>query len=139
QPGEVTVNSDGSVPTSPEVTFQQSGTYYWQAAYGGDKNFNAATSECKSETLVVNKLNSTISTSQSWFPQDTATIDHSGGSVVFTLFKNDATCSVAEKVVYGPTGAISVVDASGVGSGPITAITSNAKCSVSSVTSGDVY
>ena len=74
QPGGVTVNSDGSVPNSPDVTFQQSGTYYWQAKYGGDQNYNTATSACKSETLVVNKLNSTISTTQSWTPQDTGRI-----------------------------------------------------------------
>jgi hypothetical protein len=140
-PGSVTVNSDGSVPNSPDVTFQQSGTYYWQAAYGGDKNYNAATSACKSETLVVNKLNSTISTAQSWFPQDTATIDHSGGAVVFTLIKNvlDTTACTGGTTVYGPTTAINVIDASGNGGGPFRASTANTTFSVSAVTSGDTY
>jgi hypothetical protein len=141
QPGSVTVNSDGSVPNSPEVTFQQSGTYYWQAAYGGDENYNAATSVCKSETLVVNKLNSTISTAQSWFPQDTATIDHSGGSVVFTLLKNvtDTAACAGGTTVFGPTSAIAVVDSSGKGSGPFKASTANTTFSVSSVATGDAY
>jgi hypothetical protein len=141
QPGSVTVNSDGTVPNSSEVTFQQSGTYYWQAKYSGDQNYNSATSECKSETLVVNKLNSTISTAQSWTPQDTATIDHSGGTVVFTLLKNvtnAATCT-GGTTVFGPTSPIAVVDASGKGSGPFRASTSNTTFSVTSVTSGDTY
>jgi hypothetical protein len=141
QPGAVTVSSDGSVPKSPEVTFQQSGTYYWQAAYGGDSNYNAAKSECKSETLVVNKLNSTISTAQSWVPQDTATIDHAGGSVVFTLLKNvtNPSACTGGSTAYGPTSAISVVDASGAGTGPFKATTSNTTFSVTSVTAGDTY
>jgi len=141
QPGAVTVNSDGSVPDSPEVTFQQSGTYYWQAAYSGDSNYKAAKSECKSETLVVNKLNSTISTAQSWIPQDTATIDHGGGSVVFTLLKNvtNPTACTGGSAVYGPTSAINVVDASGIGNGPFKASTSNTTFSVTSVTAGDTY
>jgi hypothetical protein len=141
QPGSVEVNADGTVPDSAEVTFQQPGTYYWQAAYGGDSNYNAAKSECTSETLVVNKLASTISTAQSWFPQDTATIDHSGGTVVFTLLKNvtnTTTCS-GGSTVYGPTAAIAVVDASGKGSGPFTASTANTTFSVSSVAAGDTY
>jgi hypothetical protein len=141
QPGSVTVNADGSVPNSAEVTFQQPGTYYWQASYGGDANYNAAKSTCTSETLVVNKLNSTISTAQSWFPQDKATIDHSGGSVVFTLLKNVTNTSACTggSTVFGPTSAIAVVDASGKGSGPFTASTANTTFSVSSVAAGDTY
>ena len=137
----MTVNSDGTVPNSSDVTFQQSGTYYWQAKYSGDQNYKSATSECKSETLVVNKLNSTISTTQSWTPQDAATIDHSGGSVVFSLLKNvtnAATCT-GGTTVYGPTSAIAVVDTSGKGSGPFKASTLNTTFSVTAVTSGDTY
>jgi hypothetical protein len=141
QPGSVTVNADGTVPNSAEVTFQQPGTYYWQAAYSGDKNYNAEKSACTSETLVVNKLNSTISTAQSWFPQDRATIDHSGGSVVFTLLKNvtNTTACTGGSTVFGPTSAIPVIDSSGNGSGPFTASTANTTFSVTSVTAADTY
>lgn len=107
QPAAVTVNADGTIPNSGSVTFQQTGDYYWRASYGGDDNYNTAASPCTSldnEHLVVSQLNSTISTAQAWYPNDTATIDHSGGYVVFTLFKNDNTCADATKVVYGPTG-----------------------------------
>jgi hypothetical protein len=138
QPGAVTVNSDGSVPNSPDATFQQSGTYYWQAAYSGDANYNAAKSECLSEVLVVNKLNSTISTAQTWLPQDTATIDHSGGSVVFTLFKNvtDAKTCTGGSTAYGPTSSINVVEVNGL----FKASTSNTTFFVHDpVATGDTY
>ena len=73
--------------------------------------------------------------------QDTATIDHSGGSVVFTLLKNvtNASTCTGGATVYGPTASINVVDTSGKGTGPFRASTSNTTFSVTSVTAGDTY
>jgi hypothetical protein len=52
QPPAVTV-TNGVVPNSANVTFQQGGTYYWQAVYSGDANNARATSDCTSEILTV--------------------------------------------------------------------------------------
>src|SRR5205823_4289984 len=41
QPAAVTVNANGTIPDSANVTFNAAGTYYWQAVYGGDVNNNA--------------------------------------------------------------------------------------------------
>jgi hypothetical protein len=152
QPGGVTVNSDGTIPNSASVTFQATGDYYWRAAYGGDDNYNAASSPCTSvdnEHLVVNQLPSTISTAQTWYPNDTATIDHSGGTVVFTLYKNNSTCTGTTGKVYGPTGSINVVGTGAGGTAPFKASTTNwpgsadsasvATFGVSSVTANDTY
>jgi len=56
---------------------------------------------------------------EQWFRQDTATIDHGGGSVVFTLLKNVAntTTCTGGTVVYWPTAAVAVVDTSDKGNG----------------------
>src|SRR5262249_3843078 len=56
--------SNGSVPDSDPVTFNTSGTFYWQAVYSGDANNNGATSVCTSEVLVV-KTNPSLSTTLS--------------------------------------------------------------------------
>jgi hypothetical protein len=129
--GPADYNSGDYTPTTV-------GTYYWTAVYSGDPttNTDGSSTACgdAGETSVVNLAPSTISTTQHWFPQDTATIDHSGGTVTFTLFKNDNTCADATKIVFGPTAAIAVS-----GSAPFTASTSNMTFSVSSVTSGDTY
>ncbi len=53
--GTVTVEN-GAVPNSNEVTFNNPGTYYWQAGYSGDSNNNATTSTCSDEQLVIAPL-----------------------------------------------------------------------------------
>src|SRR5438445_46310 len=75
----------------------------------------------------------TIPTSQSWTPQDSATVTGGGtGSVTFNLYKNDPTCTSSGAVVYGPD--VEPLNISGVAS------TNNTIFSVSSVgTSGDTY
>jgi uncharacterized repeat protein (TIGR01451 family) len=50
--GTVTV-ADGVVPDSNNVTFDNPGTYYWQAKYSGDGDNKAAMSPCTDEQLVV--------------------------------------------------------------------------------------
>jgi uncharacterized repeat protein (TIGR01451 family) len=50
--GTVTV-TNGTVPDSNNVTFDNPGTYYWQAKYSGDGNNKPAVSPCSDEQLVV--------------------------------------------------------------------------------------
>jgi uncharacterized repeat protein (TIGR01451 family) len=45
--------TNGSVPNSNNVTFNQPGTYYWQASYSGDVNNKATVSACTDEKLVI--------------------------------------------------------------------------------------
>jgi hypothetical protein len=94
-----TVNvTNGNVPDSDPVTFNNAGTFYWQAVYSGDANNNGATSDCTSEKLVVNPNTPGISTAQHVIPNDDATISgattQAGGTITFNLFNpSDATCS----------------------------------------------
>jgi hypothetical protein len=95
--GTVTV-SNGVVPDSDPITFNQAGDFYWQAVYSGDANNNGATSTCTSEHLVVNKQQSAISTAQHLIPNDDATLSsvtgNAGGTITFDLFNpSDATCA----------------------------------------------
>ena len=89
---------NGSVPDSDPITFNNAGTFYWQAVYSGDANNDGATSACQSEILVVNKNHSAISTVPNLIPNDDATVsgltDDAGGTVVFNLYSpSDVTCS----------------------------------------------
>ena len=43
----------GIVPNSNPITFNTAGTWYWQAVYSGDAMNTAATSTCRSETLLI--------------------------------------------------------------------------------------
>lgn len=90
--------TNGGVPDSDPVTFTNAGTYYWQAAYSGDGNDNAATSACTSETLVVQPNTTSTTTAQNLLPNDTATLSGAtagaGGSITFNLYSpSDATCA----------------------------------------------
>jgi hypothetical protein len=95
--GTVTV-TNGNVPDSSGITFNDAGTYYWQAVYTGDGKNNGATSPCQSEQLVVNPNTPGISTAQNLLPNDSAKISgatsNAGGTLTFELFSpSDATCS----------------------------------------------
>jgi hypothetical protein len=82
----------GSVPDSDSVTFNSPGTFYWQASYSGDAKNESAVSVCTSEQIVVARIQSGISTTQAFYPNDTATITGGGsGSVHFRLYSG-ATC-----------------------------------------------
>lgn len=50
---DVQAVTNGSVPASRDFSTTATGTYYWQAAYSGDANNLAATSDCQSEALFV--------------------------------------------------------------------------------------
>ena len=95
--GTVTVNN-GVVPDSNGVTFNQAGTFFWQAVYSGDANNLGASSPCTSEKLVISPNSPSMTTAQNLIPNDAATISgttsNAGGTVTFNLFSpSDATCS----------------------------------------------
>ncbi len=109
--------TNGVVPDSDSVTFNEVGTFYWQASYGGDSKNNSAKSTCTSETLTVNKLKPSLSTN-ALTPvtigsaiHDTATLSgatsDAGGTIAFKVY-SDATCSTlvttlgTAKTVLGP-------------------------------------
>ena len=100
------VSGNGTYPTGSQTPFSYTptapGTYYWIATYSGDGVKNdgiSGTCGDANEVSVVNLAASTISTSQTVYPQDSATIGAAvggtpTGSVTFQLFgPDDATCS----------------------------------------------
>ena len=99
----VNVNGDGSYTASDGTggvfTPTEAGTYNWIAVYSGDPpNTNGVSGACgdAGEASVIISLQPSISTAQSFFPQDEATITvvtgggDLDGSVDFQLFDNDA-------------------------------------------------
>jgi hypothetical protein len=92
--------TNGVVPDSDPVTFNNAGDFYWQAVYSGDANNESATSVCTEEHLVVTKRQAAISTAQNLLPNDDATLTgltgNAGGTITFNLYSpTDATCSQA--------------------------------------------
>jgi hypothetical protein len=90
--------TNGVVPDSNAITFNNAGTFYWQAVYSGDADNNGATSACTSEIVVVNQNTTGIVTAQNLLPNDDATLSGAtagaGGSITFNLFSpSDATCA----------------------------------------------
>jgi hypothetical protein len=90
--------TNGIVPDSDPITFNDAGTFYWQAVYSGDAKNEASTSDCVSETLVVQPLQPNMSTAQHLIPNDDATLSgatsNAGGTITFNLYApSDATCA----------------------------------------------
>jgi hypothetical protein len=84
---------NGVVPDSDPVTFNTAGTYYWQAVYSGDAKNSGATSVCGTEVLVVTTSPSSMTSAQSFIPNDSATISNSAGgdlagSVSFDVYES---------------------------------------------------
>ncbi len=93
--------TNSSVPDSDTLRFLSTGTFYWQAAYSGDDNNEAAKSDCTSEALTVSKARADLTTAQQLFPQDSATVTATAGgqptgTVTFQLYgPGDTTCTAA--------------------------------------------
>ena len=107
----VTVNGNGTYNTpNPQHVPLAAGTYHWVAEYSGNlPNTNATThnTTCTDtdEDVVVNTVASSMTTAQTWVPNDSATITAPAGSgalagtVTFTLYPtNDCTGTA----LYGP-------------------------------------
>jgi hypothetical protein len=95
--------TNGVVPDSDGVQFNQAGDFYWQASYSGDANNNPATSTCTSEHLVIAKNSPSISTTLSASTinvgdkaHDSSTLSGAtataGGTVTYKVY-TDNTCS----------------------------------------------
>ena len=113
----VTVSTSGTVPNSSTVTFNNAGTFYWQAVYSGDANNNAASSPCtagNNEQLTVNKASPTIATALSsgsitagTTANDTSTlsglVNSTGtGTVTYSYYTNN-TCTANAVTVNAVT------------------------------------
>jgi hypothetical protein len=109
--GTVTV-TNGSVPNSNSIGFNNAGTYYWQAVYSGDANNLGATSTCVSEQLTVNKASPTMTTTASGSVAvggnitDTAHLNGGfgtlSGTITFDVYApGDTTCATP---LTAPTG-----------------------------------
>jgi hypothetical protein len=90
--------TNGIVPDSDPITFNDAGTFYWQAVYSGDAKNTGSTSVCTSETLVVNPKITALITAQNLIPNDDATLSGAtstaGGTITFSLFSpSDPTCA----------------------------------------------
>lgn len=109
-PQDVTVNGDNTSYGPVSFTPDASGTYHWAAQYfpaGGDPNNLGSThnGSCSDtdETVVVQQIPTSITSAQSWVPNDEATVSTTSGSldgvITFTLYDN-GTCD--GNVLYGP-------------------------------------
>jgi len=131
---------------SGDFTPTAAGSYFWTAEYSGDDNpaTDSAETACgdANETSVVANAPSTISTTQSWVPRDKALLDHTGGTVTFTLLKGvsldvcEAGSYAATDVVY-TSGPVNVTDTTA----PIEVSTTDADAAnqPSEVTANDTY
>ncbi len=103
--------TNGNVPDSSDVQFDNAGTYYWQAVYSGDNHNNGATSACTDEQLVIGPNSPGISTTLSESSGSTGDTVHdsaslsgatadAGGTVTYTVY-SDSNCT--NKVATGGT------------------------------------
>jgi len=117
--------TNGVVPASNGVTFNTTGTVYWQAVYSGDGNNNGSVSTCASEPLTINPKVPTIATNLQpgaavavgTSVHDTATISNAtsdaSGSVDYRYYTSQSACT-ADTNGTGGTDVGSVTVASGV-------------------------
>ena len=107
----VPVSGNGTYNTpNPQFTPTSAGTYHWVAVYSGSSpNTNGTTHNAAcgdaNEDVVVTTVKSSLSTAQTWVPNDSATITAPAGSgslagtVTFTLYD---TSDCTGTVLYGP-------------------------------------
>jgi uncharacterized repeat protein (TIGR01451 family) len=124
---------NGVVGDSNNVTFDQAGTYYWQAVYSGDANNNGATSACTSEVVTIVPNSVVINTRLSGQGQDgqhitvqignavtdSATLTgesaDAGGTVTYTVYSDDS-CTT----VFADGGTVNVSNGDVPDSNPVT-------------------
>jgi hypothetical protein len=120
--GNGTYNSAGFAPTAP-------GNYHWVATYSGDSpntngvTHNAACTDTK-EDVLVKTVASSMTTAQTWVPNDSATISAPAGSgnlagtVSFELYASNDCAVGGDAPIYSTTQSVS-------GASPKTVSTSN--------------
>ena len=122
----VTVSGDGTYNTpDPQFVPTSPGTYHWVAVYSGSPNTSGTTHNAActdtNEEVVVNTVASSLTSAQSWVPNDSVTISapagsgNLGGTVSFALY---ATSDCSGTASYSTTAAVS-------GASPQTVSTSN--------------
>jgi hypothetical protein len=113
--------------TSDAFTPNQIGRYCFRADWTDDPNYDDASDNSANECFTVVQIPTTLTTKQSWIPNDKAKISFASrsisGNVSFSLFDN-ATCAGTPVYSEGP---IAVSDTS-----PVFASTSNTTVSVPS-------
>ncbi len=92
----VPVSGNGTYNTpNPQFVPTKPGTYHWVAAYSGSPNTNGTThnDDCSDpkESVVVTSVASSLTSAQSWVPNDSATVSAPAGgkmtgTVSFTLY-----------------------------------------------------
>ncbi len=111
--GQVTVSGDNTYSNAPAFVPTDPGTYHWVAVYSGSSpNTNGLThnGDCTdgNEDVTVNTVPSSMTTAQTWVPNDSATVSAAAGgnvkgTVTFTLF---ATNNCTGAVVYTTTASL---------------------------------
>jgi len=97
QDGGTVAVTNGLVPVSNTISFDNVGTWYWQAVYSGDANNAGAISSCRSEILVIDP------TPFESFAGETATPSVDPTSTPFESFEG-ATATTGQIVTLPPTG-----------------------------------
>jgi hypothetical protein len=130
----VTVSGNGTYSTpNPQFVPTAPGTYHWVAAYSGNLPNTNATShntacDDTDEDVVVNTVPSSLTSAQTWVPNDSVTVSapagtgNLAGTVSFTLHEGD---NCTGTVVYSTTAAVS-------GTSPQTVFTSNTAAVIAS-------
>lgn len=111
--GEVGVSGDNTYANSPAFVPTEPGTYHWVAVYSGSSpNTNGLThnADCSdgNEDVTVSTVPSSMTTAQTWVPNDSATVSAAAGgnvkgTLTFSLFATD-NCTGA--VVYTTTASL---------------------------------
>ncbi len=70
--------------TSSTVQFNSVGTFYWKAFFTGSGSTNSSASVCGDEILTVQQVNTAISTSPWYYPNDSATLSAPNGGGTLT-------------------------------------------------------
>ena len=116
----VTVNGDGTYNTpAPQFVPTVAGNYHWVADYSGNlPNTNAATHNAActdtSEDVVVKTVASSMTTAQTWVPNDSATISAAAGgdlagTVSFALYASGDCAVGGDAAIYSTTVGVSGV------------------------------
>jgi hypothetical protein len=129
----VTVAGDGSYNTpAPQFVPTASGTYHWVASYSGNSpNTNAVShnTACddENEDVVVRSVASSLTSAQTWVPNDSVTISapaggNLAGTVSFALYAG-STC--AGTAIYSTTAAVAGVSSQTVSTANTTAVSAS--------------
>jgi hypothetical protein len=103
------VSGNNYTVTSPDFKPPSAGTYCFFARWTGDTNYpDGASHDGSNECFTVISIQPTIATTQSWVPNDSATVTVASGAgalagtIQFQLFKDSTTCANTAVYDSGP-------------------------------------